>query len=278
GIMSDYRKALDDPEAMAIFDRTVRAIANGGSLQPITEVELRRMKQGHDYALSTSPSTAHPRFFGVDCGNACWFWCEEWLAGEKRARLVWAEKINSDRLVERVSELIRLLQPRFGIVDARPLLDAARKIAYLHPDHVALQEFVNGRELTVSLERHTIDEPGSANAEYGPEYRLVQVDRNTSLDQFCAEAKHPDRGLILPNEPSKIMTDVGAHLKKLQKQRTRNAAGNVVDKFVEKVANHLGMAASSARLARLVAPTVLPYIYRPSAHVPRSFGFKGAFV
>lgn len=255
-IMAAYHDALDDPEKMAIFDRTVRAMANAGALQPITAVELRRMER--DYALTTDQPT-NPSFFGIDCGNACWFWLEEWLP-EGRPRLVWAEKLHSDKWVDRTLCLIARFQPRFGVIDKKPLLTDSRRLAYLNPRHVALQDFDNGKELDLVEERIVVEDTiGAGRRESGPTYLCVKIDRNLALAQFCAEATHPDKGLLIPSEQSKTMQLVHAHLKKLQKVVDKDAKGNKIHRFIDGVENHFGMAAASARIARLIAPNVQPF-------------------
>lgn len=276
-IMSVYNDAVEsgDPDEMAIVNRTIRGFADAGSMQPIDDAVLRRMAQGHDYVLSTD-QTSHPIFFGVDVGNSCWAWFEEWLP-EGRARLVWAEKIHSDRWVARIFELIRQLRPRFGVVDMMPLFSDAREIAYAHPEHVALQQFESGKELYFK-ETCIVDEDAIGGAhvdqEFARKFWLVKGDRNLLLDQWCKEATHVDRGLILPNERSRTMDFVCEHLKKLQKIKDRDARGNEIHRFLDGVENHFGMAAASARIARLVAPNIQPFVFTAIPRASRRDRFR----
>jgi hypothetical protein len=262
-IMHEYNGALDDPEAMAIFDRTRRGIANAGAMQPFTDVKLREMER--DYVLRKE-RTPNPIFMGGDVGNACWVWVEEWLP-EGRPRLIWAEKIHSDRYLERSLELIEFFQPRMAIFDYMPLFSESRKIAYAFPRSVAVQQFDNGKEPELSEERLVIEGTiGGARKESGPAYLVVKGDRNRIVGSFTNEATHPDHGLLIPakrtGEPA-IMNEVRAHLKKLQKEVVKDSRGNEVHQFLEGVDNHLGMAAASARLARLFAPSAQPFVYTP---------------
>lgn len=130
---------------------------------------------------------------------------------------------------------------------------------------MALQDFAPGHdEPRLEVKRHIIEGTvGDAQNASGPEYLYVQIDRNASLAKFCAEATNADRGLLLPNDTARVMTDVHAHLKKLQRQRVVKSSGNKIDQFIDKVANHFGMAAASARLARLVAPEIKPFSWTP---------------
>jgi hypothetical protein len=259
-VMKDYLEAVEsgDPDEMAIFDRSKRAIPNAGAMQPITDVELRRMER--DYVLKLA-GTSHPIFFGVDAGNACWFYAEEWLP-EGRPRMVWAEKMNSDKWVERTTELIAKLKPRFGVIDKKPLLTDSRKLAYAFPKNVALLDFANGHELTM-VEEQLVEEDtiGGAQNPRGPKYLCVKVDRDLALAKFCSDATHTDRGLLMPSERTRTLEMVRDHLKKLQKVVTSNASGNEIHRFIDKVDNHFGMAAASARLARLVAPSINPFAF-----------------
>jgi hypothetical protein len=265
-IMAVYKDALDDPDEMSIFNRSKRALPDAGAMQPITDAEIRRMQR--PYSLVIAPQ-ANPVFFGIDMGNACWFWAEEWLP-EGRPRLIWAEKINSDHFVERVGALITKIRPRFGITDAHPLLTDARKLAYIFPERVALQNFITGRELTVSTERHIVEGTiGSYGSTTNPTYQLVTIDRNDALDQFCRDATHPDHGLLLPDEQTPVMRLVAEHLKKLQREMERDARGNTIARYLADVPNHFGMAACSARLARLVAPSIIPWSSETHVTVPQ---------
>ena len=261
-IMKDYLGAVEsgDPDEMAIFDRSKRAFPNAGAMQPIGDIELKRMER--DYVLKLA-RTSHPVFFGVDAGNACWFYAEEWLP-EGRPRMVWVEKMNSDSWVERTTELITKLKPRFGVIDKKPLLTDSRKLAYNFPKNVALLDFANGHELTM-IEEQLVEEDtiGGAQNPRGPKYLCVKVDRDFALAKFCAEATHPDRGLLMPNEQTRTLQMVREHFKKLQKVATQSASGNEIHRFIDKVDNHFGMAAASARLARLVAPSITPFAFYP---------------
>lgn len=273
-IMHEYLGAQDDPVAMAIFDRTRRGIANAGALQPFTDAKLREMER--DYVLKYA-RTGNPIFIGMDVGNTCWIWVEDWLP-EGRARLIWAEKVSSDKFQERAIKVIEDLDPRFAVVDKMPLFTDSRKIAYAFPRAVALQQFDNGKEPEMIEERLVVENTvGAARSDYGPSYRCIKGDRNLIVGGFAGEATHATRGLIIPKkragEPA-IMGLVRAHLKKLQQVVTKDARGNEIHRFLEKVENHLGMSAASARQARMFAPQAQPFIHTPLPGTSRSVALR----
>ncbi len=88
----------------------------------------------------------------------------------------------------------------------------------------------------------------------GKKYKCLKVDRDDSLNQFCAEVADPDSGLLTPEHDSEIMQVFGRHMKQLRKSRIQDARGNEIDAFVRGVENHLGMAGNSARLAEVISP------------------------
>jgi hypothetical protein len=259
-LMHQYEKALDDPEAMPIFDRTRRGIANAGALQPFTEVKLREMER--DYVLKYA-RTGNPIFIGGDVGNACWIWVEDFLP-EGRARLIWAEKVSADEYSARAIELVKFFQPQMAVFDYMPLFSESRKIAYAFPRVVAVQQFDNGKEPHLTEEKHVVEGTiGAANKTSGPSYLCVKGDRNIILGGFAAEATDVTKGLIIPARRSgepRIMAEVRKHLSNLQQEETRDARGNTIRQFLDDVDNHFGMAAASARQARRFARTVSPFV------------------
>jgi hypothetical protein len=274
-IMSDFLNSEDDPIARPIFDRTRRAIANAGAMQPFTSSVLRSMER--DYTLKIQRS-GNPIFCGGDVGNACWIWFEEWLP-EGRARLLYAEKIHSDSYVDRSIALITKFQPRFSVFDKMPLFTDSRRIAYAFPRRVALLQFENGKEPYLIEERLQLEGTvGAARREYGPAYHCIKGDRNMILESFTIEATHADHGLIIPNERTPTMSTVHEHLKRLQKEIVHFANGNEVHQYLEHVDNHFGMSAAAARLARVFAPDVQPFAFTPVGGRRRSAGLRGALL
>ncbi len=263
-IMKAYRDALasGDPEDMAIFNRSVRAMADAGAMQPITDVVLQKMERPYVLKLAR---TDHPLFFGIDLGKSCWFWAEEWVVSEQRPRLVYAERMHSNSWGRRTRELMAELQPRFGVSDMMPLFDTSQRLASEYRQTVALLQFENGKDLSLVEQLITDDTIGSAHRdeELTPKFWLAKIDRNRLLERWCAEAIHPQRGLLIPDERTPVMKDVREHLKKLQKLADKDAKGNEIHRFIDNVDNHFGMAAAAALVARLVAPSILPFAVTP---------------
>lgn len=259
-IMKAYHDALasGDPEDMAIFNRSVRAMADAGAMQPITDVVLKKMERPYVLKIARADN---PIFFGIDLGKSCWFWAEEWIVSEQRPRLVYAEKMHSHSWEKRTRELIAELQPRFGVSDMMPLFDSSQRLASEYRSTLALLQFDNGKDLALADQLIADDTIGSAHRdeEFTPKFWLAKIDRNRLLDRWCGEATHPQRGLLIPDEKTPVMHDVREHLKKLQKVADKDARGNDVYRFIDKVDNHFAMAAAAALVARLVAPSVLPF-------------------
>jgi hypothetical protein len=244
-IWNRYKRASRKKAWLAKFNCSVLALPDAGAMMPITDAEIRQM-QRNDVVLRLSSGTGAPRYAGVDVGDICHFWAHELLPApegeERRRRLVWLEEIDSDDLVERLAALIKKLDIRRLVIDKKPHTASARRLAYLFPRIVVLQDFAAG-ELRVVDEVHE-----------GKKYKCLKVDRDDSLNQFCSEITDPDSGLLIPQEDSEVMHLLARHLKKLRKQRITDARGNEIDAFVRGVENHLGMAGNSARLAEVISP------------------------
>jgi hypothetical protein len=263
-IMRTYHDALasGDPEDMAIFNRSVRAMADAGAMQPITDVVLQKMERPYVLKLAR---TDNPIFFGIDLGKACWFWAEEWVSSEQRSRLVYAERMHSSSWEQRTRELIAALQPRFGVSDMMPLFDSSQRLASEYRQTLALLQFDNGKDLTLVEQLITDDSIGSAHRseDFTPKFWLAKIDRNRLLARWIAEATHAQRGLVIPDEKTPVMKDVREHLKKLQKVADKDAKGNEVHRFIDNVDNHFAMAAAGALVARLIAPSIAPFAVTP---------------
>lgn len=244
-IWSRYTRALRRKAWLAKFNCSVLAKPDAGAMMPITDAEIEQMKRP-GVVLKLSGGTGAPRFGGVDVGDICHFWTHELLPArdgeERRRQLVWLEEIDSDNLVERVATLIGKLDIRRLVIDKKPHTASARRLAYLFPRIVVLQDFAAG-EMRVVDETHE-----------GKRYKCLKVDRDDSLNQFCAEITDPESGLLTPEADSEVLQLFARHLKQLRKNRTQDARGNEIDAFVRGVENHLGMAGNSARLAEVISP------------------------
>jgi len=244
-IWSRYTRAQRRKAWLAKFNCSVLAKPDAGAMMPITDAEIEQMKRA-GVALKLSGGNGAPRFAGVDVGDICHFWSHELRPardGEDRARqLTWLEEIDSDHLVERVATLIEKLDVRRLVIDKKPHTASARRLAYLFPRIVVLQDFAAG-EMRVVDETHE-----------GKRYKCLKVDRDDSLNQFCSEITDPDNPLLIPEADSEVLQILARHLKQLRKSRTQDSRGNEIDAFVRGVENHFGMAGNSARLAEVISP------------------------
>lgn len=248
--MKRWEKAKRKKTQLAKFRCAELAMPDAGAMQPVTDAELARM-QDRKHVLRLTRGD-RPRFAGMDTGDLCHFWCQERDA-HGRPVLVWLEEIDSDVAAERVPELCAQLGVASMVIDKKPLTTVARAIAYKLGNLVALQDFVDAAEMKVVDELHE-----------GKPYRCVKVHRDESLDDFTTEITSEIKGLVIPElESADVLERFAQHLKALRKERTVDAKGRALDKYVRAVPNHFGMAGNSARIAELIAPRFLPFEYTP---------------
>ena len=121
----DYFLGDDLPAAAGNEERRTKNVEVGNA----QEEAPRSSSAGSSfYALRSTFSAAYG---GLDLGDQCWFVAravEE--RAPHRARLLWAEPIAAERVRTRVPELFRTLQLRALCVDAGPLRDPARDLAF----------------------------------------------------------------------------------------------------------------------------------------------------
>lgn len=255
-IMKRWEKAKKKKSSLAKFRCAELAMPDAGAMQPITDAELQRMESDR-CILQLGPSATAERYAGMDTGDLCHFYCYEVFGNQKR--LVWIEEIDSDIALERVTALIESLGVQQLVIDKKPQTVLARAIAYRFPKTVALQDFTDAADWPV-----VVDE-----LHEGKTYRCVKVERNESLDAYTAEITDPLTGLLIPTEASltsdqiENLTTFKTHHKNLQKERTVDAKGRVIDRYKKGVANHYGMAGNSARIAQLISPIYVPFSFTP---------------
>ena len=242
-IMQRWEDAQGKPSKLAKFKSSVLALVEAGDRQPLSETVLQVCAE--DYSPSLSRGTNRPRFMGVDMGDECWAWAEE-LTDEGRPRLVWVERINSDNFRQRIGELVQQLGVVAGIVDSKPLRDAARAICYDHPDIFCVQDFSGDEPEPVVSEKEHFDKT----------YRRVSVGRDASLEEFVDQfaANAPARYILPPlaeHAPGDLRYAF-VHLRNLTREIVEGADGKSHYSFAKAVENHLGLAGNSARLARLL--------------------------
>lgn len=241
-VMKRWEEAQGRPSRLAKFRSSVLAIVDAGDRQPLNDQVLGDCAQ--DYALSLSAAPQGPRVAGLDMGDACWLWVEEDSASGPR--LVWVERIDSDRVVEVVAQRCEQLGVRAGVVDSKPLRDRARAICYALPGWAVL-DFVGGDS----------DVPTLSEADhFGKKYSRVVTNRDASLAAFCDDfATTAARRYILPRLAADLPDDrryALIHLRNLIRDVEQGDDGKPAYRFAKDVENHLGLAGNSARLARLL--------------------------
>jgi hypothetical protein len=252
-IMNRWRKCRTKSQK-AKFNCSVLAIPDAGAMQPIGDVELNKMQSGELKGLRYSRSEL-PRFAGIDAGDIYHF-----AAYERRPNgdphLIWAEEIDSDVVIERVSTLIGSLGVAQLVADKKPHTNTVRALAYRFPQIVALQDFKDNSPLKVEEEEHA-----------GRKYRCVKIDRDDSLDEMTGDFVG-EHFLRIPDidkpESDPVLAIFATHCKNLRKERSIDSKGRIVDKYVKGVANHFGMALNSARIAETIAPVYMPFSYEPA--------------
>lgn len=241
-VMKRWAESQGKPSKLAKFRSSVLAIVEAGDRQPLSADVLGQCAE--DYVPSLSRGDGRPRFMGLDMGDECWAWSEE-VTDEGRPRLVWVERLNSDTFAARVAELVRLLGVVRGVCDSKPLRDAARSICYQHPDIFAVQDFAgDSPDAQLHEDEH-----------WGQKYRRVSVGRDASLGEFCDQfAFTSEARYILPPLSEDAAGDLRfawVHLRNLTRELVETEKGPRYA-FAKQVANHLGLAGNSARLARLL--------------------------
>jgi hypothetical protein len=149
-IVAAWQLAIRDPAHMTVFctDRLALPKSTEQGLDPAALEQARgsyelgereekgeREKGGRDDSSALSSSPFSLAFGGLDLGDQCWFVAR---AVESRAphqaRLLWIEPIAAERVRTRVPELFRQLGLSVLCVDAGPLRDLARDLAFLLND------------------------------------------------------------------------------------------------------------------------------------------------
>lgn len=241
-VMQRWQDAQGKPSKMVKFKSSVLAIVEAGDRQPLSETTLGICAEQYTPVLNRGDGG--PRWMGVDMGDECWAWVEE-ETKEGRPRLVWAERIDSDNFLPRIVELTSILGVVAGIIDSKPLRDAARSVCYALPTLFAVQDFAGTEsEPEVHEEEH-----------WGKRYKRVTVGRDASLEEFVDQFAFnaPARYIVPPlaDAPGGL-GQAYVHLRNLTREQVEGADGKTRYAFAKQVENHLALAGNSARLARLL--------------------------
>jgi hypothetical protein len=122
-IVSEWTRAVTDPEAMATFLCDRKAMPESTAQKLTTEIL--------DRARRTEPQVSPQKtaaFGGLDTGRRCWFFARD-VAAEDTKRVLHVEQIALGNLVERTTALFHSLGLRGLFIDQAPATDEARTLA-----------------------------------------------------------------------------------------------------------------------------------------------------
>lgn len=126
-IVSDWTRAIRDPEAMTFFNCDRRAMPES-TAQKLTQEILDRSREVEPFDMAPRATAGSKAFAGLDTGRQCWFLSREVVKPESK-RLLHAEKIPVGNVVKRSVDLVGLLGISTLFIDQAPETDAARTIA-----------------------------------------------------------------------------------------------------------------------------------------------------
>jgi hypothetical protein len=230
-IMSQYRKALNNPSLMAKFRCSTLALPDAGDSQPITDEVLKRCTGERGFAAGAGFS-----FLGIDRGNECHFAIGEPIENDG-VRFLLFGKHPEKGLVREVKELDRRFHFLAVVVDAAPGTKGAQDIAdALGRERVFLQKF------TGNVFQINDYEPVAGTRDI---YQKVTMDRTDWLD--CYTDLFQTARVVLPpidGGQRAVMEEVWSHHIALQRVQDPNT---LTIAYRRAVNNHYGMAGSFVR-------------------------------
>ena len=127
-IVGAWADAVKDPEQMVVFccDRLAVPKSTDQALSPQI-IERARSMEAFDLSLTAKEATT--LFAGIDTGERCWFVARE-VENKALKRIRWAEQVSGERIVSRAIQLFEILQLSCLLIDAHPLYNEARQIAW----------------------------------------------------------------------------------------------------------------------------------------------------
>lgn len=150
-IVADWcESAVKDPDAMKAFSCDRRAIPRS-TAQALTPEIIERSRRIETYYPSLA-ETPHPIYAGLDTGDRCWFAARE-IETPLVKRSKWLEELAAENVRTRVPQLFEQLNISCLFVDAGPLRDLARDLAWI----------ING----IQDQNISIDDPQHARIDFG---------------------------------------------------------------------------------------------------------------
>lgn len=207
------------------------AIPDAGDLQRISKETLLKLKRPFEMRRRS-----HWTVGGMDMGNSCWPMFLDFEEGSDVARAIWWEEVDSDDVVEKVSQMIIDMNCMLFVIDALPLTNSARALAKRFPDVVRLN-YYRGNEFKEEDRQHL---------DY--EYKITTQDREAALDSYCDVFTPEYPRLVFPARVNEAGREVDFedsvfaqhHLRGSQKDETEDKTlGKKVYKFKKNIPNHL---------------------------------------
>ena len=133
-IVAAWQLAIRDPAQMNVFC-TDRLALPRSSAQTLTPAILEAARARYALVQESPDETSSLNIYGgLDLGDQCWFVARSIDRRTDEVRLRWVEAIAAERVRSRVPELFRELKLTALCVDAGPLRDLSRDLAFLLND------------------------------------------------------------------------------------------------------------------------------------------------
>lgn len=205
------------------------AIPDAGDLQRIGRDTLIKLKRDYDMCGVSSWTIG-----GMDMGDKCY---AVWATFEDDVlKTIWWEVFDSDDVEEKCAKRLRSLNTTLFVIDALPLTNVARRLAYEFPEAVYLN-YYRGDVLKDDEKEHA-----------GKEFLTVAQDREQALDDYCDLFTPELPKLIFPakaiEEDGRMVdfedsTFAKHHIVGSQKDEVEdNRLGKKIFKFKKHVPNH----------------------------------------
>jgi len=236
-IWDRWVKAQGKPNKVARVRRSALGIADSGNMQPIGSKVLEIVEAASDYYFQDR--SEEPCGIGIDMGDRAHIAVLAPLG--EGFRIIAAWHVDVETLVERIPAWEAAYNVGCLIIDAMPYKTESKRVVRALENAVGFIQYfkANYKE--------------STEGEDEKEVRVIQVDRDESLDETTALfALNPPQALLFKprdTEEEKTLDEIKRHLKKLVKEENMGADGQKRISYKKNVENHFGMAINSARLA-----------------------------
>lgn len=236
-IWDRWVKAQSKPNKVARVRRSALGIADSGNMQPIGSKVLKIVEAASDYYFQDR--SEEPCGIGIDMGDRAHIAVLAPLG--EGFRIIAAWHVDVETLVERIPAWEAAYNVGCLIIDAMPYKTESKRVVRVLENAVGFIQYfkANYKE--------------STEGEDEKEVRVIQVDRDESLDETTALfALNPPQALLFKprdTEEEKTLDEIKRHLKKLVKEENMGVDGQKRISYKKNVENHFGMAINSARLA-----------------------------